>query len=596
VVTVKTPVKTLRFGVMCAGERLESAFAASIAQLLEIDGVELALLIVDATPPVRRSLPNKLRRMASLKGNLWAIFQRLFPVRRLPCYRPRDMSAVFAGVPSLRCRVVRKGAFSQYFDPEDVERIRSYDLDFILRFAFGIIRGDILNAARYGVWSFHHDDELKFRGTPPAFWEIYYGEPTTGAILQRLVDRLDAGVILQKSYLPTRRWSFNANLNANVWATAHMPARVCRDILNGCARYLEAAPSRTSAPVFRAPSDVQMVRFLLTTWTAWVKRQVDGMLFTEDWNVGIVDAPVQAFLRPDFRPKIRWLADAKEYTFRADPFLQTTGPETKLLFEEFDHIANRGAIVGMDLHEDGATTSRPQPAIDDGVHMSYPFLLEHKGQVYCVPESSQRRSVFLYAWDCRQRRWRVARPILEDFPAVDPTILSHEGLWWLWCTHAEDEPESKLFLWYAFDLFGPWKPHPGNPVKVDVRSSRPAGRPFFSDGTLYRPAQDCSRTYGGGITINRVRQLSPTEFCEEPVVSLEPWDGRYRAGIHTLAGDGSLTVLDGKRSVVVPAVVRRRLAHKVRRLGQACRAVASPSWRRSNGAVALTRLFWPSRE
>jgi hypothetical protein len=202
----------------------------------------------------------------------------------------------------------------------------------------------------------------------------------------------------------------------------------------------------------------------------------------------------------------------------------------------------------------------------------------------------------LYAWDCRQRRWRVARPILEDFPAVDPTILSHEGLWWLWCTHAEDEPESKLFLWYAFDLFGPWKPHPGNPVKVDVRSSRPAGRPFFFDGTLYRPAQDCSRTYGGGITINRVRQLSPTEFCEEPVVSLEPWDGRYRAGIHTLAGDGSLTVLDGKRSVVVPAVVRRRLAHKVRRLGQACRAAASPSWRRSNGAVALTRLFWPSRE
>src|SRR5213596_456309 len=55
---------------------------------------------------------------------------------------------------------------------------------------------------------------------------------------------------------------------------------------------------------------------------------------------------------------------------------------------------------------------------------------------------------------------------------------------------------------------GPWRPHPGNPVKVDVRSSRPAGGPFLFGGNLYRPAQDCSRTYGGGITINRVTHLS----------------------------------------------------------------------------------------
>src|SRR3989442_14962308 len=191
--------------------------------------------------------------------------------------------------------------------------------------------------------------------------------------------------------------------------------------------------------------------------------------------------------------------------------------------------------------------------------------MEHKGQVYCVSESWQSRRVFLYVFDDRARQWRSVRSLIEDFPAVDATILRHDGLWWLWCTNAEDEPDSKLFLWYAFDLFGPWKPHPGNPVKVDARSSRPAGRPFFFDGTLYRPAQDCSRTYGGGITINRVRQLSPIEFCEEPVVSLEPWDGRYRAGIHTLAGGDPLTVLDGKRRVVLPTPVSRRFAPKVRR-------------------------------
>jgi hypothetical protein len=566
------PVKKLRFGVMCAGEQLENAFAASIDELRQIEGVELALLIVDVNPSAGSSLLTKFKRMVSLNGNLWALFQRLFPPQRLSCYQPRDMSAVFAGVPRIRCRVSWKGRFSQYFHPQDVERIRSYDLDFILRFAFGIIRGDVLDAARYGVWSFHHDDESKFRGRPPAFWEIYHGEPTTGAILQRLVDRLDAGVILRKCYIQTRQWSYAANLNAIVWAAVHMPAQVCRDMLAGRARYLEAPPSPTQAPVFRPPYDLQMARFLVKTWAAWVKRQVEGVLFVEDWNVGVVQEPVHAFLKPDFRPRIQWLANGRPNTFRADPFVQSLGPEErKLLVEEFDYTSYRGVIVEMDLDASGAARSSPRLAIDDGVHMSYPYLIEYKGQVYCVPESWQKRNVSLYAFDDWRRRWHFLAPIIEDFPAVDPTVLRHDGLWWLWCTNAEDEPDSKLFLWYAFDLLGPWRPHPGNPVKVDVRSSRPGGRPFLFEGDLYRPAQDCSRTYGGGITINRVTQLSPLEFREEPVVHVEPWDGRYRIGIHTLAGDGALTVLDGKRMVLAPNLIGRHLAHKLRQLARTFR-------------------------
>jgi len=564
------PVKKLRFGVMCTGQRLESAFAASVDELLKIDGVELVLLIVDANPPARSSLRTKLEKIVSLNGSLWAIFQRVWGLQRLPCYRPRDMSAVFAGVPRIRCRVERKGKFSQYFSPDDVERIRSYELDFILRFAFGIIRGDILNAARRGVWSFHHGDESKYRGRPPALWEILHGEPTTGAILQRLVDRLDAGVVLQKCHIRTRAWSYAENLNAILWAAVHMPARVCRDILAGNAQYLEAAPSRTEAPIFSLPGNLQMVRLLIKTWSAWAKRQVEGLLFSEDWNVGIVRSSVAAFLKSSFRPRVQWLAATKDNTFRADPFVQSIGPnDKKLLMEEFDYVADRGVIMETDLDQTGAAKSSPRPAIDNRMHMSYPYLIEHKGQVYCVPESWQSRRVSLYVLDGEQRQWRLVRPIIEDFAAVDSTILQHDGLWWLWCTNAEDEPDSKLLLWYACDLLGPWRPHPANPVKVDARSSRPAGRPFLSEGNLYRPAQDCSRTYGGAITINRITRLSLTEFCEEPVVHIEPWDRRYRSGIHTLVGDGSLTVLDGKRMVIAPALVLRRLAHKMGRLAQA---------------------------
>jgi len=89
-----------------------------------------------------------------------------------------------------------------------------------------------------------------------------------------------------------------------------------------------------------------------------------------------------------------------------------------------------------------------------------------------------------------------------------------------------------------------------NPVKTDVRSSRPAGVPFWHHGELFRPAQDCSQTYGGQIAINKIRVLTPTEFREEVVkVVTPPAEGPYQMGVHTLSAVGDFTVIDGKRRV-----------------------------------------------
>ena len=135
---------------MCTGEQLESAFAASIDELLKIDGVELALLIVDASPPTRRPLRDRLRKIVTLNG-LWAVFTRLFPYQRLSCYRPRDMAAVFAGVEKIHCRVTRKGKFSQYFNPEDVERIRRHGVELLRRILFQLLVNVYQITGRYLV-------------------------------------------------------------------------------------------------------------------------------------------------------------------------------------------------------------------------------------------------------------------------------------------------------------------------------------------------------------------------------------------------------------------------------------------------------------
>jgi hypothetical protein len=88
---------------------------------------------------------------------------------------------------------------------------------------------------------------------------------------------------------------------------------------------------------------------------------------------------------------------------------------------------------------------------------------------------------------------------------------------------------------------------------------------------LYRPAQDCSRTYGGRVIINRVHTLTPVAFHEEAVVAVNPDSaGPYPSGLHTLSQVGTITLIDGKRMRFIPAEFRRTLFANVKTVLNRC--------------------------
>ena len=157
-------------------------------------------------------------------------------------------------------------------------------MDFILKFGFGIIRGEILNAARYGVWSYHHADEEKYRGSPPCFWEIYRGDNVTGAMLQRLTNRLDGGIVLKKGYFSTIKSSYAENLDQSYYESAKWPAQVCVDISNSNADYLNAAPSQTTAPILHSPTNLQMLVFALILLRNRLAVRWRSLFRHEKWN------------------------------------------------------------------------------------------------------------------------------------------------------------------------------------------------------------------------------------------------------------------------------------------------------------------------
>ena len=278
-----------------------------------------------------------------------------------------------------------------------------------------------------------------------------------------------------------------------------------------------------------------------------IARRFHGLFCHQEWNVGIVNDPIHVFLEPDARPRVNWFPPLGKGKYIADPFGIERGGEVYVFFEEFRYSSNKGVISWVRISEN-ATPSSMGVAINMPFHLSYPFLFEWEGFVYCVPESFEAKEVSLYKADPFPHRWRKVGTLIPNFAGIDPTLFFYRGRWWMICTDWDTGPNESLFIWYAEQPLGPWRPHASNPVSGGLNGTRPAGTPFMRHGDLYRPAMDSTRTYGRRIVLNRVKRLTPTEFEEEPAGFIEPFPhGRYRDGVHTLSALGKMTLVDGLR-------------------------------------------------
>ncbi len=534
---------SIRFGII-AGERLRRWEAACLEHLLALPGARLEILIVpwDAAPPDR--------------GGGGAA--RLF-ARASRAWRPAGRPAALREVPKLAAPTVPEAA-GRGLPESETQAVVERELDFVLSLVDWRWSGRLLEAARWGVWAFRHEGRPG-PGAPPGFWEVAEGRRVIGAALTALGDRPEDDRLLKQGFVKVRGYSYAETADLILFESSRWPAQVA-------ARLRDRAPVDPSpaGPLARrpAPGPRDAMRLVGAAARRFVGEVADNVLRHDVWNVGLVRAPIHAFLAPGFRPAIEWLPHPAPGTFLADPFGLMHRGRPILLAEDFDYRTGLGRISAVDLSGPPAA-ARPRPVLVQPYHLSYPFLLERDGEIFCVPETYQAGEVALYRADPFPDRWVRAGTLLDGVRAVDATVFRHGDRWWLTCTMQGPTENTDLYVYHAPDLLGPWAPHAANPVKTDVRSARPGGTPFHHEGALYRPAQDCSRTYGGGVTITRIVRLTPEEFEEEPVAAVAPPEhGAFRAGLHTLSALGEMTLIDAKRRVPSPgqalAMVRRRLA------------------------------------
>ena len=143
----------LKIGVLLESSKMLRLFAEVLRDIARCDFAQLDCVIYN-TPPT----PPDVRA-----GLLWTQYlkydQKLAAVSDDPLAL-EDGKSLIENVDSL----------SLDPSPDDAIRaVRAKDLDVILHFGFHSLGGEILHAARYGVWAFQHGDNDSYRGGPACF-------------------------------------------------------------------------------------------------------------------------------------------------------------------------------------------------------------------------------------------------------------------------------------------------------------------------------------------------------------------------------------------------------------------------------------------
>ena len=241
--------------------------------------------------------------------------------------------------------------------------------------------------------------------------------------------------------------------------------------------------------------------------------------------------------------------------FYADPFPIEHEGRTVLFVEDFDHRRGKAHISAVAFGDDGPLGA-PTPVLEEPYHLSYPFVFARDGAFWLIPESCENGTVDLYRATGFPGGWVKETTLLSGIVASDATLFEHGGRWWMLATvrdampvstgrHARGSYSDALHAWSAPDFRGPWTPHAGNPILIDIASARPAGRIVERDGVLIRPVQDCRRGYGEALSIARIDRLDDGGFTQTVETTLRAgprWPG---TSLHTLNRTRDLEFIDG---------------------------------------------------
>ena len=359
---------------------------------------------------------------------------------------------------------------------------------------------------------------------------IASGEETVETVV-RVGDR-----VLARSVSGVRRYSATLSADAALWKAADLVVRAAE-------RWSEAtAADPDPAPPEGPPGGPSTPLFAAGSAARWGRALGIRFLYRRPWRVAVRErGPEPASGWTGEGDLVEW-APGHVY---ADPFLFEHDGRHHLFCEHVSPDTPRGVIAHVELREGGGA-GPPVDVLAADSHLSYPFVFEHGGEIFLLPESSAARRLELHRAVDFPRAWELDTVLFEDLDVVDATPFEHDGRLWMFAAIAGRGASrlDELHLFHADGPRGPWTPHPLNPVVSDVRAGRPGGAMLREDGRLVRVGQDGSRRYGGAVSFRAVDVLTETDYAEHEVGRIDPGDVPGARAVHAYTRDSRYEAID----------------------------------------------------
>ncbi|MEJ9114158.1 hypothetical protein LAV76_15390 [Bacillus paramobilis] len=531
----------LKIGIMLDSLVVSSWIEKMIYDIVHTEFLELSTVLINGNERVEKQniYQQSVDKMSLYSRYLKWDYNYYSKYVKRNAFKQVQMETVLS---NYGCRILtihqKKQGENNEFSESDLDVIRGEQLDVIIKLGFDTFHGEIINIARYGIWSYCFNG----KGVE-AFWEMASRKIPLETKLQILSSKPENHKVIYRAMSSLNVESLFFNRNLLYWKVKDIILRRLFDLYNKGWLYITnldtySQPSLINERPDKYPTNFQMIPFIYRL----AIHKLKSRLFMEHWFI--------AFKNRKEKCSKFHIIKAPLNRFYADPFVIEKNNRNYIFFEDYIYSEGKGNIAFVEVDIESNSVSQPTTVLDKPYHLSYPFLIEDNGEIYMIPETSSNQTIELYRATNFPYEWEIEKVLMENVNAVDATIIQHDGKYWLFTNVFTDGNSlDELYLFHSDSLFGPWVSHPLNPIVSDAKSARPAGNIFVHEGKLIRPSQNCLFSYGYSVNLNEIEIINEDSYKEKKIKEITPSIFKRNKGTHTYVFNEYLEVLDGRTNV-----------------------------------------------
>ena len=479
---------------------VENLLIANYQKQALINAIELLdiRIIINCQNPVTRkySLNNFLHYFL----NLFSIKNFMTQLTSLP--------DELSGVEIINFDGLKEGP-NQFIPSHIYDLVKTMNCKIIIKFGMSFL-GIKDNSKDLDILSYFHESSEKDANNMLGFREISENAEKLEIIIQKLSNNLATVRVYERVFSKVFKHSYKRTSIECLLASRFLLKKA---LINYKQSKWDEINNHNK--VHTLPSNCQVIKFFILLMKNKISWILYGAFYEKSWNIlkGNIDE-INFNERNILTIKNHKVAVIeKKYSFYSDPFFSPS--EDIVRVEAMNKISDKGEIV--ELNQDTLGLKRIILG-NPKYHYSYPFTFIDKEDEFILPEvASHSKQFFIskpYEEEDKIFLWGL------DQPLKDPTIININGIYYLFAGFSSFETIEQNLFYSLNSLDGPYKPHPLNPIVVNPKGARNAGRIFEKNGDLFRFGQNNTSSYGNGIVINKIIEISEEKYCEEEVGSI----------------------------------------------------------------------------